>query len=486
LSDEAGLERARIGLRHTLILGTAQRPLEVPSWLAGDNPRAGRLALVAALGLRSRFDHPAPPPHLRRAGLKHEPERLMSREARAALRRVYGAKKRSVPRAVTLRVIDALAERGLCLHPFDFPALDEVLATNDAALDRNARLWRSLSSGGSDAVAPPDEIVDANWTDLKPAERAAYLRRRRREDAAAARALLAGSFASETAAVRAQLLEAMAVALSADDVEFLRSLGTDRAESVRTLAQRLIARIPGTSELDERMGTAHERLELKSVGIIGRKKVLSPKLPKGLAEAKVDAWLADSFAGVSTTLLAERLKLKREAFVDALVDERLRALFFVNALALDEHETALAIAGSLEFVDAMRIAAVARDALGALDPQRRSSFWNAFMPALEAGTLDERCAFAGELYEILRVPPPSAVMDAAATAKPWKRWHDAITNDPNRDQPEVPELAVTLADRAQRAVWRERSSELAPATAATALALAELFDALDSQSPKSE
>jgi len=485
VSDEPSLERARIGLRHTLILGTSQRPLEVPRWLAGENPRAGRLALVAALGLRSRFDHPVPPPHLRRAGLEHEAERLMSREARAALRRVYGAKKRSVPRAVTLRIIDVLAERGLSLHPFDFPLLTDLLATNDAALDRNARMWRALTSGNTDNAAPPDAIDDTNWTDLKPAERAAYLRQRRRAAPAAARELLAATFSGETAAVRAQLLEAMAVSLSGDDVEFLSGLATDRADSVRTLARRLTSRIAGTSEFDERMSTAHERLELKSVGIIGRKKVLMPKLPKDLAEAKVYAWLSDSFAGVSTTLLAERLKLKRDVFVEALVDERLRALFLANALSLDEHDTALAIAAALEPLEARRVAAGARDALAALEPTHRRAFWNAFAPALEAGgALEERCVFAAELYEILRVPPPSALLDPAATGKPFKRWLEALTNDANRDQPEVAEIAIVLADRAHRAAWRERLNDVPPATASTALALADLFDALDLQSNK--
>lgn len=483
MSDEAALERARIGLRHTLILGTAQRPLEVPGWLAGENPRAGRLALVAALGLRSRFDHPAPPPHLHRVGLKHEPERLLGREARAALGRVYGAKKRSVPRAVSLRIVDALAERGLALHPFDFPALAELLATNDAALDRNARLWRTLASGAEAAnAASPDDIDDANWTELKPAERAAYLRKRRREAPAAARELLAGTVGSETAAVRYQLLEAMAVSLSPDDVDFLRGLASDRAESVRTLARRLTARIPGTPELDERMRTAHESLELKSAGIIGRRKVLTAKLPKGLAEAKIDAWLADSFAGVSTALLAERLKLKREAFVEALTDERLRTVFFVNALVLDEHDMALAIAASLDLVEARRIVRAAADALGALEPSRRAAFWNAFEPALASDPLTEVCFLAGELYELLRVPPPSTVLQPATAAKALKRWVDAA-GDAALDLPEIPQTLIALAGAAQRAVWRERFAELPPALASAALALADFFDALELRSP---
>jgi hypothetical protein len=481
VTDETSLERERIGLRHALILGLSQRPLDVPGWLAGDNARAGRLALVAALGLRSRFDHPAPPPHLQRAGLAHEPARLVSREARAALRRIYGVKKRVVLLPITLRIVDALAERDLRLHPFDYPALAQLLATNDAALDRNARLFQALARSGDNAVAAED-IDERNWTDFKAAERAAYLRGRRHADPKAARELLAAAIGSETAAVRGQLLEAMAVALSADDVEFLRSLGTDRADSVRTLARRLTARVAGTSEFEERMSTAHERLEVKSAGIIGRRKVLMAKLPKGLAETKVEAWLDDSFAGVSTTLLAKRLDLRLEQLVEALADERLRALFFANALALGELTTVRAIAATLETAEGRRIAAASRAALASLEPAHRAEMWDAFRPALAAASLEERCAFAAELYEILRVPPRSAAMSPTETARPWKRWLDAVQSAPDAAQPEIPELLVAFADAADRDEWRARLADLSPALASTALALADLLDALDLQS----
>src|SRR5690606_32746069 len=200
---------------------------------------------------------PAPPPSLDTAGIEHDPDRLLSDTARAALRRHYSAKRRAVPRAVSLRIVDALHARRVSLHPFDYLALTELLATNDAALDRNARLWRSLQSGGGGAgagaggigtpggnAAAVEDADDDNWNELRPAQRAAYLRKRRRQDPDAARTLLAATIASETATVRRQLLETMTVALSAADAEFLRSLATDRAESVRTLARVLVASIP--------------------------------------------------------------------------------------------------------------------------------------------------------------------------------------------------------------------------------------------------
>ena len=482
MTDETSLERERIGLRHALIIGAAQRPLEVPRWLARENPRAGRLALVAALGLRSRFDRPAPPPHLQRAGLEHEPTRLMSNVARAALRRIYGAKKRVVPLPVTLRIVDALAERGLCLHPFDYLGLAPLLATNDAALDRNARLWRALTSAADADLPTAEGIDDGNWTDFRPAERAAFLRSRRHAAPAEARELLAAAIGTETAAVRGQLLEALAVNLSAADADFLRGLFADRAESVRALARRLVARIDGTPEFEERMSTAHERIELKSAGIIGRRKVLAPKLPKGLAEAKVEAWLDDSFAGVSPTRLAQRLKLTPEQLVEAVTDERLRTLLFDNALTLGEIETACAIAASLESTEARRIVAATRAALAAVGAPHRAKLCTAFGPALAAAPFTERCWLAGELYEILRVPPPGSVMSPAETAKPWKRWLDTLNSAPDTDQPEIPELAVAFAAAAQRAAWRERLDELPPATASGARALADLLDALDLQS----
>jgi hypothetical protein len=383
-----------------------------------------------------------------------------------------------VPLAVTLRIVDALAERGLYLHPFDYPALAPLLATHDAALDRNARVWLALTGAANAAAATQTDIDDGNWTEFRPAERAAFLRALRHTDPNKARELLAAAIGTETAAVRGQLLEALAVNASAADADFLRSLLADRAESVRALARRLVARIDGTPEFEERIGTAHERLDLRSAGIIGRRKVLVPKPPKGLAEAKVDAWLDDSFAGVSPTKLAQRLELTPEQLVHAVTDERLRTLLFDSALTLGEIDTACALAASLDTAEARRIVAATRAALAAVHPSHRAALWAAFGPALAAAPFAERCAFTGELYEVLRTAPPDTVMSARETAKPWTHWVAAVNSTPDVDLPEIPELAVAFAAAAQRLKWRERLDELPPATAVGARALADLLDAL--------
>src|SRR5690606_13874835 len=122
-SEASLIERDRAALRRALILGTSRRPIDVPAWLADDSAKARELALVAALGLRTRFDRPAPPPRLGTAGFEHDPDRLLSDTARAALRRLYGAKRRAVPRSVSLRIVDALHARRISLHPFDYLAL---------------------------------------------------------------------------------------------------------------------------------------------------------------------------------------------------------------------------------------------------------------------------------------------------------------------------------------------------------------------------
>jgi hypothetical protein len=157
-------------------------------------------------------------------------------------------------------------------------------------------------------------------------------------------------------------------------------------------------------------------------------------------------------------------------------------VFFANALALDEHETSLALARSCELLEARGVAAASRDALSALEPSRRGAFWNGFARALTSGSLEERCAFGGELYEILRWPAPSSLMEPTQTAKPWKHWFEAIKSAPEKDEPEIPALLIALADRADRAAWRDRFNDLPPAIVSSALALADLFDALDLQS----
>ena len=95
-------------MRRPLTLGAQRGPLEVPGWLQrehGDD----RLALVAALALRGRFDRPAPPEGYRQTNVVHDPERMPNATIRSLLRRLGRQQTSVLPTAVSLRILDVLA-----------------------------------------------------------------------------------------------------------------------------------------------------------------------------------------------------------------------------------------------------------------------------------------------------------------------------------------------------------------------------------------
>ena len=142
----------------------------------------------------------------------------------------------------------------------------------------------------------------------------------------AARDLLESVFKSEPAAVRADLLAALDVGLGADDLPFLESLTADRAETVRSVASRLTASVPGTAAFTARLAEAAHCFArhtsavsgiLKRVGLASTASVVFTP-PKRANQMEQRAALANLFDGFSVTEIAGAAALTVEEIVAAL------------------------------------------------------------------------------------------------------------------------------------------------------------------------
>jgi len=122
-----------------------------------------------------------------------------------------------------------------------------VVGNRGRWLARQNPAWTYALAAPVDAA--PD---DAIWEEGLREERVGYLRALRAVDPAGARAKLEAVWPQESPEVRAALLETFDTGLSLDDDPFLDSTLDDRRKEVRSVAQELLRRLPG-SGLRQRM-----------------------------------------------------------------------------------------------------------------------------------------------------------------------------------------------------------------------------------------
>jgi len=472
------VEQERLSLRRALIKGASREPISVPAWLSTAKSDGSVLPLIAALGFRSRFDRPAAPGQFETVSVRHAPERLLGPEARQLLCRLFGSRKKNDLPETALRVLDLLSELDLHIHPFDYPELATLMNIDVAMLDANARRWL-LDQQGDEPVLSLDDLDDDNWTSFTPAVRERFLLERRVSTPAEARELCAAALGNDAASVRGKLLATLSVGLSEDDVEYLESFAKDRAASVKKIANGLLARIEGTAAHTERLETAHEYLERKSGGVIGRKKMLMPKVPKGTAKAKRDDWIGETFADVNPAILADKLGMKPKAFADALGNQTLRHAMFHNAVNAREFEFATLIAAEFDHRDAWSLAGAGR--FDSLHRDDRSRLWECFAKAVGTTSLMDACRLVDALYETLRVAPPAEFIEALQSGKPWKQWSRAVAKGADLDDQSAPQTIMTFAHSSHRNEWRERFSDMPPGLTTNAFAIADLLDSIEAQ-----
>ena len=323
--------------RQSLMLGTARHPVPLPEALA-QRPK-GLLAALALLSQRDGYRRAPPPPAVPRPKAPEDRRPLVPDALRPLLLRLFGPGGHSKD-AAAWAVLDALREKNLRLHPFDLVKLEGLLQRDPDALGPGERLWleRRGSGEADEGWSLAGEIDDDNWDQCTPALRAAFIRERRLQDAEQARALVEPVFASEKAALRAQLVKALGVGLSAADQPFLESLSKDRAPSVKAAAEVLLIRIPGSGAQSRNLENFLGRIKEVKGKLLKRSTGLTLETPLNLKTPRDrQAWAAEHFAGLSLQAVSDGLKTTPDAMIYAAREDKiLMSVFACQAVAAGE------------------------------------------------------------------------------------------------------------------------------------------------------
>jgi len=182
------------------------------------------------------------------------------------------------------------------------PALGRVAGRRGAWLAGLRADWRWLLDEAPGGAAADDPAV---WETGSAGERLAHLTRLRGTDAGAARALLEGTWATESPEERARFVAALATGLSQADDAFLESALDDRRKEVREAALELLRKLPGSAlsrRMTERARTA-VRIERRPLGpdrlLVDPPQTLDPSLRRdgvGAVPVRgtgVGAWLLE-------------------------------------------------------------------------------------------------------------------------------------------------------------------------------------------------
>jgi Family of unknown function (DUF5691) len=341
----------RMRIRQAMALGLARQPLTpsaaVAPLLAAASPGTDPTRVILALASqRQRFERPTPLAIIATpaaaAQLHADSRPIVPPPLRRALTRLSNAVAKGQAGLALQSAVARIVSAGLRPHPFDLPWLMPHIKSDNACLGLAERAYLALTekSVSSERTSILHATITAqNWTDFPKAHRREFLARQRVADPAAARVLLESNFKSEPAPVRCELLDALNVRLSTDDLPFLESLTDDRADSVKAVAARLLARVPGTPPHAARITEAAACFQM--VGDVkswisqfglGRSGAVTFVAPKG----SISGQSAATQRVAATAALFDGLTLDDLATATGLTDPQLLA-------ALDDDETVIGV-----------------------------------------------------------------------------------------------------------------------------------------------
>jgi hypothetical protein len=314
-----------------LLAGTRREALPQTGPRSGSDAGAALRAL-SLTGQALRFETPLAPEQFVRETWPEDNRPIVPDDVRALLLRLLSAPKCS--NVAESAVAWAFACRKVRPHPFDLPRMNDFVSRHAEHLGVVARHWtqRQFPAEKQTNYFDAEEISEQNWSDAPPALRAKFLEGMRARDASAGRNLLLAAWAGESADVRLRLLSVMQTELSHEDKPFLETAMKDRAPRVKSLAQRLLARLAGSAGENPALAACLERIERTKTGVLKKRASLKLQLPATVKERNASRWVMEQFADVGLDEVACALELPIEGMVEAATkDEHLLFAFAMMA-----------------------------------------------------------------------------------------------------------------------------------------------------------
>ncbi len=436
-------------LRQSFMLGLNRSPLALPEEAAqairaapADVPPA--LAALALAGAHIRFARPAPaqaaepvPEAARR--LHADPRPVLPAKARRHLQRLLFKADIETARVMVGAVLKRLNPLGLRLHPFDLPRLAAPLKSCSVLPGVAERAYLALTQTASEDE-PQEHLFHEvmtveNWRSFGKAARVRFLAELRAKDAAAGLALFQESFAQDPAALRSELVMALSTGLSAADLAFLEGLEKDRAESVRTVAARLLSLLPGTVSYNERLGRALASLQVKQAKTARGKTQIAFTRPTGASpqHSGIETYLL--FENISAEALADSHGMTVDAFLEALPDgeEALLGALLRTAMTGSSAGVIAALVPRLS-ADALDMLMIHMPDSGAM-PEVQRTLLGRFVTRLQSGNYPRSYAFAALLGR-LAGPLPLEMAQALLASQSWRDYLAALA-EPEVDRRKI-------------------------------------------------
>jgi Family of unknown function (DUF5691) len=261
--------------------------------------------------------------------MRTETKPFMLAEARRQLIKLVSGKDGNSGDTMALRAVTAITDSGFSLHPFDFAKLEDFIARHAQDLGPDARQWLSM-------VQPEKKIEhdtyleeavnETNFAQASRPQRLQFLRDMRLRDPLQASQMLENVIAGEAAETRLKYLAILSTHLNETDKPFLEKLLNDRAPSVKELAGKLLARLPGSEAQQRRIAKLQDYFEIKTEGLIRRRKVLRYKGPGKKADEK-EKQIYEALQDVSPDVFAAALSIDETTLANlALQDNDERVL----------------------------------------------------------------------------------------------------------------------------------------------------------------